>query len=54
MRKITQNEAFMLRKHRLQNYVHVFNRTHNSKQKTYYAVETPKVLAILDKKDNDA
>lgn len=53
MKKITQNEAFMLRSHKLQNYVHVFNKTHNSKQKTYYAVEAPKVLNLLDKKEND-
>lgn len=48
MEKITRNEANYLRTHGLEKYVHLTNKKHKKRSKTYYAASDEKVSVVLE------
>lgn len=45
---ITKQQATHLRRNNLEQYVHVVNKTHRSRDKQHYATENEKVFKALD------
>lgn len=48
MLQITRQDADKLRSHGLDEFIKVANRSHGSKAKSYYVIEHPRVVGVLN------